>query len=529
MNQLDRLATATRFFGLSAVTGLVLISPDYQLLFPIVVLTLVTAGSAHLTATSPIRPTAVVTAEAVVTGLVIGTAMPDGVALMPYLAALCLVAGLVGGLRAVVLVLVSELATMALVLLGLSVPSQGDGFVIGLAPWIMTGVGLGMLGTWLQSLGAFGKSSLDPSYAAAYRLVTQLRTVAKRLTYGLDSTLIAREVCTEVSNETGAGDVSAFIRIEGDVVIPVAYHGHGAAELPTPSDKAFGPCWIEQVPVCVKHETGLLAGLPLRAGSRLVGVVVARVAEGLSGEKLESLSTQLEASALRLDTALAFDHVRSIATSEERHRLAREIHDGIAQEMVGLGYAVDSLVADADSDVQRAALLDLRGELTRIISELRISIFDLRSDVIGQTGLGQALSDYLRQVGSRSNMTVHLTLDEAAARLRPEVEAELLRIVQEATTNVRKHSESRNIWVTCRVSPPVAEIEVRDDGSGLGEQRDDAYGLRIMHERAERIGATLEVKSPPDGRASGTVVRVTMPSPNAPRTQENGRPNVTRS
>jgi len=92
-------------------------------------------------------------------------------------------------------------------------------------------------------------------------------------------------------------------------------------------------------------------------------------------------------------------------------------------------------------------------------------------------------------------MTVHLTLDEAPTRLRSEVETELLRIAQEAITNARKHSSARNLWVDCRTRPPYVRIEIRDDGSGLGEGREDSYGLRIMRERAQRINATLQINN----------------------------------
>ena len=195
--------------------------------------------------------------------------------------------------------------------------------------------------------------------------------------------------------------------------------------------------------------------------------------------------------ALRLDTALAFDEVRSLATMEERQRLAREIHDGVAQEIASLGYAVDELLAHATSDGQRRRLHALRNELSRVVSELRLSIFDLRSAISG--GLGSALSDYVREVGARSGMTVHLTLDEASTRLRSEVETELLRIAQEAITNARKHSAAENLWVDCRIRPPYARIQVADDGRGLGAKREDSYGIGIMRERAERISADLDI------------------------------------
>ena len=96
-------------------------------------------------------------------------------------------------------------------------------------------------------------------------------------------------------------------------------------------------------------------------------------------------------------------------------------------------------------------------------------------------------------------------------RLRGEVETELFRIAQEAITNARKHSTASNLWVHCRIQPPIASISVRDDGGGLGAPRDDSYGIKIMRERADRIGAALSIaENGAPGSPSGTCVTVTV-------------------
>jgi signal transduction histidine kinase len=225
---------------------------------------------------------------------------------------------------------------------------------------------------------------------------------------------------------------------------------------------------------------------------------------------LTELMRTIDEQALRLDTALIFDEVRSLATMEERQRVAREIHDGVAQEVASLGYVVDDLSADAITEAQRTKLRSLRTEISRVVSELRLSIFDLRSEISPSAGLGSALSDYVRTVGARSGLTVHLTLDEASTRLRGEIETELLRIAQEAVTNARRHSHAENLWVHCRVRPPYARITVEDDGRGLGPTRPDAYGLKIMRERADRIHATLEIGERDGAHLRGTRVAVTL-------------------
>ena len=101
------------------------------------------------------------------------------------------------------------------------------------------------------------------------------------------------------------------------------------------------------------------------------------------------------------------------------------------------------------------------------------------------------------------------TLNEAPTRLSPAVEAELLRIAQEAITNARKHASAENLWVDCWTDPPMASLTIRDDGQGISGRRDDSYGISIMRERANRIDASLEIESDTglDG-PRGTMVRV---------------------
>ena len=168
---------------------------------------------------------------------------------------------------------------------------------------------------------------------------------------------------------------------------------------------------------------------------------------------------EVDAHSLRLDTALVFDEIRTMATADERQRLAREIHDGIAQEVASLGYVVDHMASTTRDPSVAQGLRDLRGQLTSVVGDLRLSIFDLRSDVSATNGLGSALSDYVRQVGAKSDLKVHLTLDESPTRLSPMVEAELLRIAQEAITNARKHASARNLWVDCWTDPPCVSLD----------------------------------------------------------------------
>ena len=262
------------------------------------------------------------------------------------------------------------------------------------------------------------------------------------------------------------------------------------------------------------HPGGEVSALvvPLAAGVRTVGLqtLEADVAGAYPPTVIERVAALAAPAALRLEVALLFDDVRSLATNEERQRLAREIHDGVAQELVMVGYGIDNTLAVLPDDAGDAAgeLRSLRSEVTRVITELRLSLFELRSEVDRHGGLAAAISEYARTVGASAGLRVHVSLDESTARLPAAIEAELLRIAQEAITNARKHAGAGNLWVTCTVDPPYAQVEVSDDGQGLADQRPDGrYGLAIMAERAERIRGRLEI-TPRD--PSGTTVAVVI-------------------
>ena len=110
---------------------------------------------------------------------------------------------------------------------------------------------------------------------------------------------------------------------------------------------------------------------------------------------------------------------------------------------------------------------------------------------------------------SSAGLRVHLSLGESTARLPAAVESELLRIAQEAITNARKHAKAANLWVSCDVDPPRAQLKISDDGTGLSgkQRRKDSYGMSIMAERAQRIRACLSVTA---REPNGTVVSVSL-------------------
>jgi len=436
-------------------------------------------------------------------------------AVLPYLLAPALDAGLIVGVRGAVLVAGASSAMVLLArLIGVTNRNLVD-YSTTAAEWIMLALLAGVLAAWARRLG-LRTAGRDEPYPAAYRLVSQLRTVSRQLSGGLDAVGLARILLEQLRAKVEYDRAAVFVPGPGGALIPLVGDGH----LPDwdnslSGDGVMADAWSQQRPVTasvgLNGTTGMSSlALPLTVGARTVGVVAAERRGKWAFGDVELLMPLVEDAALRIETALLFGEVRSIATADERKRLAREIHDGIAQELAFLGYVLDDLSARSEQPDLRAELKDLRGQITRVVGDLRLSIFELRSEVHSAAGLGSVLSDFVRSVGTSTDMTVHLALDESPTRLPHEAEAELLRIAQESVNNARKHSRADNLWVTCSVHPPRALLVVEDDGRGLQEARRDSYGLQIMRERAERLGAVLSVAERPGG---GTRVEIALGEP----------------
>jgi signal transduction histidine kinase len=399
------------------------------------------------------------------------------------------------------------------------------GYLAVCAQWlILAGLGRYAAGTLHQVMRVRADGKPQP-YAEATRLLTQLRTVARQLPGAtLDPGGISEHLLEELRTVAPGNRGAVLSASGGGRLVVLAQVGVDRVDWETTldADSAIADAWASQQPQTSarsqarSHSGGDVSALivPLVAGVRTVGLVVleADAAHAYPPPVVSRVTALTGPAALRLEAALLFDEVRSLATNEERQRLAREIHDGVAQELVMVGYGIDNALAYVDEDPKETAeaLRTLRAEVTRVITELRLSLFELRSEVDRHGGLAAAIAEYARTVGASGGLRVHLSLDESTARLPAATEAELLRIAQEAVTNARKHAGASNLWVTCEVDPPYAQIEVSDDGHGIGDQRTDGhYGLAIMAERAERIRGRLEI-SP--RQPSGTTVAVVVGS-----------------
>ncbi len=202
---------------------------------------------------------------------------------------------------------------------------------------------------------------------------------------------------------------------------------------------------------------------------------------------------------------------------EERARLAREIHDTLAQGFVGISSQLDALATTFTNDPATAARhLDLARKMARhSVTEARRSVMELRAPALDEGDLPDALTRAARQWAAGSPAAVDVRVSGAARRLAPEAEQHLMRIAQEAVTNAVKHSGAKRIRVELAMEDKAFKLTVDDDGSGFEPDGvfsalDGHFGLLGMRERAQRLGGELRLASEP-GR--GTHVEVSAPAP----------------
>ena len=483
--------------------------------------------------TNLILRTAVFGLEALMWGFAVvstGGAMSP---LLPYLIAPLFATGFTVSVPAAFVVSGAALVGLVAASASMDYPITTE-FSVAAGQFLVVGTLVGLIAAWLRSLRM--RSRPEAPYAEAHRLLAQLHAVALRLPGSLDPVTIASALLDEIAptaEAAGFGESAILIDVGGERLITLAHRGAERLTWDT-SVRRHGPlgaAWARQR-LRVEHRRmasatgakgpGVSVVAPLSAGNRALGVLVleTREARECPPELRREVAAIAGTGALQLATALLFDDVRGVATTEERRRLSREIHDGVAQELASLGYAVDGLLMTArelGDEHYADGMQALREHITKLLAELRISIFDLRSEVDPYGGLGAALSEYVRTIGTRSDLTVHVSLDEAPNRLPALAEAELLRIAQQAIANARRHAQAENLWVTCRVAPPHAQIVVEDDGRGLIPAQGDGFGLTIIRERAQRLGAQLviEAREPRGTRVDVRIGSVAAPEPEA--------------
>ncbi len=235
---------------------------------------------------------------------------------------------------------------------------------------------------------------------------------------------------------------------------------------------------------------------------------------------LGTLGTLFFGRAVRQQARIIGEKLGDEAVSDERDRMARDLHDTLEQQLAGVALQLDGLdkVAKADPSQISARLGLARRMLRHTRVEARRSVWDLRSKVLEIQGLGTALRSMAAGASSNEGPTVSLEIGDLTRPLPAGADFHLLRIAQESLANSIKHAAARTVIISLQETEDSVVLRVSDDGKGYIPAPPDApvtshFGILGMHERVEKIGASLCIESLP---GNGCCVTVRLSNPSTP-------------
>ena len=246
------------------------------------------------------------------------------------------------------------------------------------------------------------------------------------------------------------------------------------------------------------------------AWGAVIGLTVAAI--DITGQR------RLEAEVIDRMTQIEIQHEILRHREMERMEIARDLHDGPLQELIGLNFAINEIGMIDDDDERAKAIQETQEMLQRQIQDLRAFCYELRPPALTPFGFERAVRSHLEQFGRKyPHLQIHADLMHDAKTLPEDVRMALFRAYQEALNNVARHSEASEVWITFRFDERQAELEIRDNGKGfkvpkqwLQLAREGHLGMVGMHERVEAAGGTVVINTAPN---HGTQVKVTVPIP----------------
>jgi len=382
------------------------------------------------------------------------------------------------------------------------------------------------------------RQNLEQHVEERTRELSTLLEVSHNVTSTLELESLLGLILDELKNVVDY-DGSTILTVEGEYLLARAYRGPMAEDAVTgmrlpvddPLDRLV---LIDREPVVVPDTRGNTTvaqfyresvgdlldsafghirswmGVPLMVKDQVIGELALdhRQPDHFTPRHAELAMAFANQAAVAIENARLYAQAEEAAVAAERNRLARELHDAVTQTLFSASLIADVLprLWERDPDEGRRRLSELR-ELTRgALAEMRTLLLELRPSALAEA----SLADLIRQLGEsitgRARVPVATEVDPQC-ELPVEVKVALYRIAQEALNNMAKHAGATEAVVRLRCRPGRAELSVRDDGLGfeLESVHIESLGLGIMRERAEAIGATLEIDSQ---LGEGTLIRV---------------------
>lgn len=288
--------------------------------------------------------------------------------------------------------------------------------------------------------------------------------------------------------------------------------GQGVKKINLETTEEHTACVQAGCPAIQRGYRGLVI-VPLRSSNRVFGALTLIQKQGaeLSPEKTEFISCLGNQLGVAVENSHFQVEVERLAILEERSRIARELHDSLAQTLGWLNLKMDMLM----QTLEAGNLPETREEAYRVQQVVGQACFEVRESIDGlrthpANGFCNAVSAYTTEFSQRTGLPIQLQMDKDC-HLAPLVEVEALRILQEALTNVYKHARARLVNVTIATKDDVVDMSIQDNGEGFNPITPKGglhYGLQIMRERAERVDGSFQLQS---GSGLGTHIRVRLP------------------
>ena len=256
----------------------------------------------------------------------------------------------------------------------------------------------------------------------------------------------------------------------------------------------------------------VLPALPVQYGNFIVWVLVFSLTYAFA-TFVFSIVERLQSQAMARSRELA----TLSAVLEERARLSRELHDGFAQLVAYLLVRIDTVEDLVTAERREQALVELermRAVTDDLYLDVRESISELRTRV-SERGLASTVREYVDAYEDRHGLEIHIAGEDLTRDLPPMIAFQLLRVIQEALANVRKHAQAHNVWLSFSLpGKQLLRMIIRDDGVGfdpsvvLAGVGKGTFGLAGMRERAESLEGELFIDSTP---GAGTCIQMTIP------------------
>ena len=251
----------------------------------------------------------------------------------------------------------------------------------------------------------------------------------------------------------------------------------------------------------------------LRSRGFIVGLIAAewRQRQDIT-QQTQVLTGVADALGVAIDNARLFRDIRQQSASEERMRIARDLHDRTGSTLAYVGLELDRLIRKETAQEKQVELSDIREHVSKTISEVREMLYNLRTGRDGQNSLSDTVQEFADRVSARAH--VQVTCDFKAPVIDDAfVTNEIWEMIKEAILNAERHSQASELVISTSINEQNWEVSIADNGIGLksADKRHDAYGMTGMLERAESLGAEISIMSPLSEKTYGTRVTVTVP------------------